>query len=135
MRIEVTRDSREPMYAQIARQVRAAIVAGEFVPGDHLPTHDDAARELGVNRLTVQRAYSELERVGLVTSEGVRGTVVAEGLIPAVSPHHARKRLSTLVDALIVEAVRGGLTLEEIFEELEWSAERHGLPRGKKPKP
>ena len=127
MRIEAIRGSQEPMCAQIARQVRSAIVSGEYKPGDHLPTHDDVAHVLGVNQLTVQRAYSELERAGLVVSEGRKGTVVAETITPAGSPDDARRRLSTLVDALMVEAARGGLTLDEIFEELEWSAGRHAL--------
>jgi GntR family transcriptional regulator len=129
MRIEVIRNSREPMFAQIVRQVRAAIVSEEFTPGCRLPSHKEVARVLGVSHATVRRSYRELQRAGLVRSERGGGTFVAETLTPAASPLFARARIASLVDALMVEAGREGLTLEEILEHLEWSAGCHGLQR------
>ena len=70
----------EPIYVQIARQVRTWIATGKLAPGERLPTHRQLGLALGVNRATVQRSYAELERVGLVSSEGSRGTLVAEAV-------------------------------------------------------
>jgi DNA-binding transcriptional MocR family regulator len=65
-----------PRYRAIADEVAARIDAGELGPGARLPTHRDLAGTLGVTVGTVTRAYSDLERRGLVRGEVGRGTFV-----------------------------------------------------------
>ena len=60
-----------PIYRQIIDQVRRHVSAGRFEPGDFLPSVRQVALELEVNPMTVSKAYSLLERDGLV--ELVRG--------------------------------------------------------------
>ena len=65
----------EPVYAQIARQIRAQIASGELAPGALLPPVRTIASDLGVNLNTVARAYRLLEAegfVGIEHREGVR---------------------------------------------------------------
>ena len=60
-----------PIYRQIVDQVRRHAASGRFQPGDFLPSVRQVALELQVNPMTVSKAYSLLERDGLV--ELVRG--------------------------------------------------------------
>jgi len=63
-----------PLHAQIAEQVRQAIVAGELAPGDALPAIGALAARLRVNPATIAHAFRELERDGLaVPSDGAGG--------------------------------------------------------------
>ena len=67
-----------PIYLQIADGIRAAVAAGLYRPGEALPSLRALALEIQVNPNTVQRAYGELEREGLVYSRRGRGLFVAE---------------------------------------------------------
>jgi GntR family transcriptional regulator len=67
-----------PIYLQIADAVRAALAAGVYRPGDMLPSLRNMATEVHVNPNTVQRAYDELERDGLVYSQRGKGLFVTE---------------------------------------------------------
>jgi GntR family transcriptional regulator len=67
-----------PIYRQIADAVRAAVAAGVYRPGEMLPSLRAMAVKIHVNPNTVQRAYDELEREGLIYSQRGRGLFVAE---------------------------------------------------------
>ena len=70
--------SHVPIYLQIADAVRAAVAAGVYRPGEMLPSLRAMAIQSHVNPNTVQRAYDELEREGLIYSQRGRGLFVAE---------------------------------------------------------
>ena len=70
--------SHVPIYLQIAEAIRAAVAAGVYRPGEVLPSLRAMATEIHVNPNTVQRAYDELERAGLVYSQRGKGLFVAE---------------------------------------------------------
>lgn len=57
----------------VLEQMRRAIEAGQFRPGDRLPSERDMADQLDVSRTTVRAAVSTLEREGLVTVKRGRG--------------------------------------------------------------
>ncbi len=78
-------DSQGPIYLAIADALAADIEAGRLQPGDRLPTQRDLARHLGVNVMTVSRAYAEASRRGLVEGEVGRGTFVRR------REHHATR--------------------------------------------
>lgn len=52
--------------SDVIAQVRAAILAGEFRPGDRLPTEREMARQFRVSRVTIRDALRALEASGLV---------------------------------------------------------------------
>ena len=54
------------LYRQIAEQLRALIVAGEYAPGTRLPPERDLAQQLGVSRPSVREALIALEVEGYV---------------------------------------------------------------------
>jgi len=55
-----------PVFRQIAEQVRFHIASGLLKPGDELPSTRSLSTELSVNPMTVSKAYSLLEREGLL---------------------------------------------------------------------
>ena len=69
-------DTQVPIYLAIADALGADVNSGLLQPGDRLPTQRDLARHLGVNVMTVSRAYAEASRRGLVEGEVGRGTFV-----------------------------------------------------------
>jgi 2-aminoadipate transaminase len=77
MTIAIERTDGEPLHAQIADSLRARIEKGELAGGERLPTTRDLARDLGVSRSTVVRAYEQLAREGKVEGRVGMGTVVS----------------------------------------------------------
>jgi GntR family transcriptional regulator len=65
-----------PVYAQLCEQLLAAVARGSLRRGEQLPSVRDVAAELGINPNTVNRAYAELEREGVVETRRGRGTFV-----------------------------------------------------------
>jgi len=77
-RIRIRRDVVEPVHRQITRQLQNFIASGFIAPNTRLPGQHELARELDIHRLTVGRAYTELEREGLVVSQKGRGSFVSD---------------------------------------------------------
>jgi GntR family transcriptional regulator/MocR family aminotransferase len=76
MRIPLDRQRATPLYRQIERFLRQGILSGSLEPGTRLPSIRRLARDLGVNRITVENAYAELEADGLVAARVGSGTYV-----------------------------------------------------------
>jgi DNA-binding GntR family transcriptional regulator len=67
-----------PLYRQVSEQLMAAIMGGQFAPGEALPTESALCAQYGVSRITVRKALDELvERQLIVRRHGV-GTFVRE---------------------------------------------------------
>ena len=77
MDIIVSNMDSTPIYEQITRQIKAKILGGELQPGEALPSMRLLAKELRISVITTKRAYEELEREGLITSQTGRGSFVA----------------------------------------------------------
>ena len=67
-----------PIYTQIVEQIRINIANGTYEPGQQLPSVRDLAMEAAVNPNTMQRAFSELERDGLIYTVRTSGRFVTE---------------------------------------------------------
>lgn len=67
-----------PIYIQIINLIKSNIVSEEICGGDKLPSVRELSKELKVNPNTVQRAYQELEREGLVFTQRGMGTFVTQ---------------------------------------------------------
>jgi GntR family transcriptional regulator / MocR family aminotransferase len=83
MRIPIDRQGEEPLYKQIAAYLRQGILSGSLAPETRLPATRQLARQLEINRITVETAYAELEADGLVDARVGSGTYV---LSPAPLP-------------------------------------------------
>lgn len=73
-------DNSIPIYTQLVDRFRQAIVSGEFSSGDKLPAVRDISAQAGVNPNTMQRAFQELERLGLVYTLRSSGRYVTEDI-------------------------------------------------------
>ncbi len=76
MRIPLDRQSETPLYQQIKTYLRQGILSGSLAAETRLPASRQLAQDLGVNRITVENAYAELEAEGLVFSKLGSGTYV-----------------------------------------------------------
>ena len=67
-----------PIYKQLVARLQEQIVSGAYPPGSKLPSVRDLAADAGVNPNTVQRAFAELERLGLIYTQRTSGKFVTE---------------------------------------------------------
>ena len=67
-----------PVYAQLVEHIKLAIISGEFKLGERLPSVRELSADAGVNPNTMQRAFAELEREGLVLTQRTAGRSVTE---------------------------------------------------------
>jgi GntR family transcriptional regulator len=107
-----------PIYQQLAEQICAGIARGRLKPDYRLPSVRELSQTLVVNPNTVARAYTELERDGVLYTRPGLGVFVKQ-FPPPLSKKARRERLSSPVEQLLVEAVRLGSTLEEVQELIE----------------
>ena len=106
-----------PIYSQLIEHIKAAIVTGQFAPGQRLPSVRDIAAEAGVNPNTMQRAFSELEREGLVYSQRTAGRFVTED---ETRIGETKRDLAQRHVAVFMEAMRSlAISREETLSLLE----------------
>ncbi len=130
MRFHISTTSRLPIYQQLAQQIREAIARGELLPEACLPSVRQMSQDLVVNPNTVARAYTELEREGLLVSRPGRGIYVAQprnDLTPAARD----RRLIEKMNPWLTEAVHLGYAADEVLRlvaervrEFQWQNEK-----------
>ena len=72
-------EAAQPRYAAVKAHVRARITSGEWQPDTRIPSENALGPELGVSRITINRAFAELAREGLLRKVPGVGTFVARG--------------------------------------------------------
>src|SRR5687767_1775206 len=94
-------------------EIRRAIVIGTLRADEPLPSVRQMSADLRVNPNTVQQAYRELERDGVVYVRRGQGTFVAE----ALSSQPDRDKLaSSVAERALRDAYRSGLTVTELID-------------------
>lgn len=68
----------QPIYDQIASQIKARIISGDLTPGEALPSIRGLAKDLKISVITTKRAYDELEAAGFINTVAGKGCFVAE---------------------------------------------------------
>ncbi len=96
-----------PIYRQIMDGVRYSVAGGTLSAGDRLPSVRDMATSLGVNPTTIQKAYGELEHLGVIETRRGQGTFVAD-VPPAVDEAERRAALEREARDWIVRAAEQG---------------------------
>ncbi len=115
MEFSVTPTAGLPIYQQLTEQVRAGIARGRLRPDQRLPSVRELSQTLVVNPNTVARAYTELEREGVLYTRPGMGVFVAP-VGQQLSRKARRERLLAALDRLLVDAVRLGFGAEELIE-------------------
>ena len=76
---ELTSD--RPIYTQILEIIQTRIISGIYKPGEKLPSVRELAAQASVNPNTMQKAFAELEKSGLITTQRGSGRSVTEDTI------------------------------------------------------
>lgn len=76
---QVSTGTSEPIYRQLIEQLRRLIAGGQAQASDAMPSVREVATALGVNPMTVSKAYSMLEAEGLLVRRRGLGMVIAQG--------------------------------------------------------
>jgi GntR family transcriptional regulator len=125
LRIDVA--SPRPVYEQIVSGLRALLVAGEFAPGEQLPTVRQLARDLGVHHNTVAESYRVLADEGWLDLRRGRGALVLDRDKPrpmTAEKHGFRQRL----EELIAKAITDGVPRAALAEHMAALAKKLGRP-------
>ena len=105
--LDPSRAPDNPVYREIARQIRDAIASGELRAGERLPPIRGLALQLGLNRDTVALAYESLSSDGLLESVVGRGTFVRGAkLSESASSEVSLKLASAVEEVLAIENAR-----------------------------
>lgn len=103
-----------PIYQQLTEQISAAVARGRLRPDERLPSVREMSQALVVNPNTVARAYTELEREGVLYSRPGLGVFVASAR-PGLPKKARRERLLKALDQVLVTAVQAGFSSEEFL--------------------
>ena len=110
--------SDEPLHAQVSRQIRAKILSKDLAGGEALPSIRGMAKKQRISVITVQRAYDDLEREGLVQSRRGKGFWVAP--IPEGRKQKmAEERFADSLKKLVAHATADGLSQADMRRILE----------------
>lgn len=74
----IIRSTSQPIYDQIASQIKNQIISGALTPGEALPSIRGLAKDLKISVITTKRAYDELESQGFINTVAGKGCFVAE---------------------------------------------------------
>ena|SRR5579871_714264 len=132
MQFQINPTSRQPIYRQLVQQVREAAARGELQPDEQLPSVRQLSRDLVVNPNTIARAYTELERDGILNTRPGLGVFVAQPKAE-LTKDARRRRLLEILDKFLTEAVHLGFGVEEVMRivsersaQFQWNTARPG---------
>ncbi len=110
-----------PVFIQIMEKLKRDIVTGSYRPGDKLPSVRELAAEAAGNPNTMQRAFSELEREGLVYTKRTNGRFITEDLsmISQLKEQMALDAISQFLNSMQQLGFSGKETLALLKESLE----------------
>lgn len=111
MLLEINPQSDVPIYQQICNQLIIGFAQGKIQSGEILPSVRQMADEIGVNMMTVSKAYTALKNEGYIVTDRRNGTKVAEFHPPNES---FNKRFEESLTLLLAEAAIHQLSQEEI---------------------
>ena len=118
MIIAINEYSDIPIYIQIRNQIVMGISDGRLSPGEQLPTVRGLAEEIGINSMTVNKAYQMLKQEGYIYTDWRNGAKVRERMdFEAELPTDSKEMLKRVIS----EAKVRGISKEEfqrICEEL-----------------
>jgi GntR family transcriptional regulator len=114
LNIIISNSSQEPIYEQITRQIKNAIINGELSPGTLLPSIRNLAKELQISVITTKRAYEELEKEGFIETVGGKGSFVS-----GQNKEFIREKRIKLLESKLEEAVAECKELKISLQELK----------------
>ncbi|MBQ6205954.1 MAG: GntR family transcriptional regulator [Oscillospiraceae bacterium] len=115
MELIIRNTTNQPIYDQIASQLKAQIIAGRLKPGEALPSIRALAKDLKISVITTKRAYDELEAAGFVNTVAGKGCFVAEKNLDRIREGQARD-MEAQLNAAIRLAKDSGMSYADFRE-------------------
>lgn len=115
MNIIITNTAGQPIYEQIANQIKAMIMNGKLKEGDALPSMRALAQDLRISVITTKRAYEILEAEGMIQSFTGRGSFVA-AQNPELLREQNLREIESHLSAAAEIAKRSGISTNELRE-------------------
>ena len=106
--------SRQPIYEQIINQLERLVMAGALKSGGQIPSVRGLSVELSINPNTIQKAYAELDRRGIICSVPGRGCFIAENAVSRLS--EIKRREITTFETLARELALAGVEENALHE-------------------
>ena len=122
MEIVVSNASDQPIYEQIASQIRAQVLVGQLTEGQQLPSIRMLATQLRISAITTKRAYQELETQGFIHTVPGKGCFVAGDNLELLREERLRMVEASLAKA-VADARTAGITADELREMLDLQLE------------
>ncbi len=120
-----------PIYAQLERAVRTAVAAGWLEAGDQLPTVRQLAVILKINANTVARAYTTLEREGVVeTQRGVGTFIKPQPQSPDGRNPLLQRELEDRAAGFIADMSGLGFSAAEVIDHLQRTYQKEASSNG-----
>lgn len=110
MVISINDASEIPIYQQIRNQIVLGISDGRLAPGEQLPTVRALAEEIGINSMTVSKAYTLLKQEGYIYTDRRSGARVRQEF------KELSEKSQELLRQIISEAKVSGMTQTEFFD-------------------
>lgn len=107
-------DDLSPIYLQIVEFIKKSIVTGDLKMGEKLPSVREMSSLLGVNQNTLQRAYSELETMGVTTTKRGLGSFIVDDEVKIKSLKN--KMAEKTVDDFIKNINSLNMDLEDVIK-------------------
>ncbi|MCK5793965.1 MAG: GntR family transcriptional regulator [Anaerolineales bacterium] len=114
MKLHLDPESNVPIYIQIEDSIHSLIAAGQIQPGEQLPTIRELAADIRVNLNTVARAYFELDKDGVISTQRGRGTFVSGVPDQKQIEKKRQKLLHSIMLSALEEAHGLGYSTQEI---------------------
>lgn len=105
-------DTSKAIYMQIIDEIKRTIARGQLKPGDKILSQREMAAETQVNPNTVQRAYQEMERIGLIETLRGQGSFITQN--PELMAEVRSEMTTRALQSFKTEMVALGYTSEEI---------------------
>ncbi len=118
MNINISNANGEPIYLQIASQIKKLILEGKLKEGEALPSMRNLAMELRISFMTTKRAYDELERDGFIESYTGKGSFVKAQNLELFREEQI-KQIESLLTEASDKARKTGITMQELHELLD----------------
>jgi GntR family transcriptional regulator len=125
MKVRIDMNAPDPVWRQIADQIRAHLISGRLEPGARLATVRELALDLGVNHNTVATAYNRLAEEGFLRLVRGVGAEVLERAAPRAAAGE-QQRFARRLSALVAEARAQGLSAAALQAALRKAAEELG---------
>ena len=121
MLIKININSSTPVYVQLRNEIIKGVAYGEIGKGEKLPTVREMAKQVGLNPMTINKAYQLLKEEGIVKTEGRNGVTVREDITPN---ELFLTKLNDEVELLVTESIVRGFNVKNIIDLINNTSEK-----------